>query len=198
MNQIIVRILPISEVKNNEDFFLSHVTKERKEKALAMLDEERRYQSLGAGYLINKYTPSEEVFYNKEHKPFKKSCFFNVSHSFDYVVFLKSQHPCGIDIEKVIDMKKKLIPYAFSEEEQKKINSDNDFFYLWTLKEALVKAQGQGFAAMKSKDVPSKEGEILYLGRKYYLKSINYNDYRISLCIEDEPIDSIEIIEEHI
>lgn len=196
MKEIIARIVNIKEAIKKTDHILSILDEDRKKKALSFLDEENRLQSMAAGYLIQKYTPEEPLFYNDYGKPMKNDCFFNVAHSFDYVSFVKADVPCGIDIEKLREQKETLKKYAFSKEEQKQIRSPEDFYRLWTRKEAIAKAQGFGLSGRALTEIPSNEGNSIYFGKNYYTKTILYHNYVLSVSLEKDTFDDIKIIEE--
>ncbi len=77
---------------------------------------------------------------------------FNISHSKDYIVLVfGEQEPLGIDVEY---LKKNInvvaLKYFFCENERKYIEESLDkthaFFELWTRKEAILKACGQGMS----------------------------------------------------
>lgn len=120
---------------------------------------------------------------------------FNISYSYPISVLIISDNKVGIDIEEISD---------FSDEVAKKIMTQNeysyytfcenkrDYFYLiWTLKEALLKAEGYGlnyplkeieFIILKQKIDVYKEGERYV---KFILSSFLYkNKYRISVAYE--------------
>ncbi|MEG0927535.1 4'-phosphopantetheinyl transferase family protein [Chryseobacterium sp.] len=77
---------------------------------------------------------------------------FNISHSGDWVVGVVSNHPIGIDIEKITEVKEDLASLALCTEEHQKLQALNEmdqnlfFFKLWTLKESYVKAIGTGLS----------------------------------------------------
>jgi len=76
------------------------------------------------------------------------SLFFNVSHSGTLALCVLSEREVGADIETVRPRRAGLPRYALSEEEfawyQHRGSHWEDFFTLWTLKEARVKCTGEG------------------------------------------------------
>ena len=181
-----IHILSIIDVKNNFDKLISFVDEERKEKVLKFIDKEKQYQSLGSGYLIRKYISDKKIEYNEYGKPYcYDNIFFNVAHSNKYIVLLKCDYECGIDIEEIRDFNPKLINHSFNEEEQKEIKNNIDFFSSWTRKEAICKAQGYGLFYQNIKTIPSREGIVEYLNEKYQTKSFNYKDYIISIALKE-------------
>ena len=74
---------------------------------------------------------------------------FNISHSGDYVIVASSKNTkVGVDIEKIeeINMFDVLNILTVEEEEKLKDSKDpvNEFYDIWTLKEAVLKANGKG------------------------------------------------------
>ena len=59
-----------------------------------------------------------------------------------------SENEIGVDIEVIKPYDKRLITRFFSEDEQKFIKSDTDFFLVWTVKEAFLKLTGEGLKGM--------------------------------------------------
>ncbi len=95
-----------------------------------------------------------EIISEKGRKPFiskpASDILFNISHSGEWVLIALAQHELGIDLEKInpeFDFGN-LFEDHFSEDEQDYISAASDvlfaFFYLWTRKEALIKAWGTG------------------------------------------------------
>ncbi len=200
MKIIYVRLLSLEEVKKHEEKLHSFLDEEREKKALSYQREENKLQSLGAGYFIKKYTnPKESIFYNEYQKPCKKNEHFNLSHSFDYVVFLSFDRECGIDIEKIREGKERLKSYVFSSSEQMRIHSDSDFYQFWTRKEALGKAYGNGLNEESLKRIPSEKGILSYHDKIYTLKTILYSSYAISIALEGKEEElKIAVLEEKI
>ncbi len=106
--------------------------------------------------------PPESLIFDKteQGKPFCVShpeIHFNLSHSGNWVVMAVSDQPIGVDIETP-NPKRNIMAIAehyFLPEEVKIIRSSKDaldmFYKLWTLKEAYVKATGEGIVSGLSK-----------------------------------------------
>jgi len=101
--------------------------------------------------LFIKTDPANVVFtYNDNGKPVVEGISFNISHSGNYVLVALSSSPIGIDIElmsKTFDFEN-VVEFCFNEPEREKIkmahNSREMFYTLWTRKEAILKATGEG------------------------------------------------------
>lgn len=82
-------------------------------------------------------------------KPALENIHFNVSHSQGYVVIVVNSSPVGVDLE-YIDPRFDFDPVleqCFNDQEQAFVNEGNrrlNFYSLWTRKEAVLKATGEG------------------------------------------------------
>ena len=93
---------------------------------------------------------------------------FNVSHSGELVAIALAKAPVGIDVERVRPLRHEAIRIArgyFSPEESERIFSatspDDEFFDIWTSKEAVIKADGKGLgASLKSFTVPARSDHL--------------------------------------
>ncbi|WP_158795401.1 4'-phosphopantetheinyl transferase superfamily protein [Pedobacter sp. L105] len=119
--------------------------------------------------------------YTSHRKPALSGIEFNLSHAGNYVVIAVSQLPVGVDIEfikkdfKFMD----LMEMCFSEEESSFILSNEDqlssFFLLWTRKEAILKATGEGLTDHLHL-VPSLATEVHRQGQLFKVQSIEVSD----------------------
>lgn len=76
--------------------------------------------------------------------------YFSISHTCDTVAVAVSENPIGVDIEYVREYNDSVCRKMFSDAEIKFVSGDDTkFTKLWTLKEAAVKATGQGIANIK-------------------------------------------------
>ena len=107
-------------------------------------------RNLLAGY--SKQSPDKIQFaegLNK--KPFAENVnladlHFNISHSGDLILIAIANSEIGVDVEKNDDnfSYKEILPQNFSDEEIRFIKKPEDFYLLWTRKEALLKATAKG------------------------------------------------------
>ena len=113
----------------------------------------------GLGYVLLIHALREEgVFkempefsYNEHDKPFLKNYpgwYFNISHSKTAVCCVLSRKEIGIDIEEVGEYKESLAAYICNDKELESLhdseNKADDFYKLWTRKEAVFKMIGSG------------------------------------------------------
>lgn len=130
-------------------------------------------------HMLNVPEPSISLGFGAHGKPFLVSpeheppLHFNISHSGKYIVLAFSTSPIGIDIE-YLDRDTKIDQMAhrfFHLTEQKLISTSEDcnkkkqFFRIWTIKEAFLKAIGTGIT------IPTNS---------FYATEINKNSFHIN------------------
>ena len=185
MDEIIVRILHISLIKEKLSFVTSFVDLDRKEKARRFINEKDQLLSLGSGYLMKKYLPQEEIKKTETGKPYLvNGPFFNVSHSGEYVVFVSHQsRDVGVDIEKIDSNKIDGILYVLDEEE-KKVNDVKTYFQMWSNKESVIKCLSSGLKDIKNVKGLPLEGNRVINNSNYYTKSTIYDGYSLSVTLK--------------
>ncbi len=97
---------------------------------------------------------SDKISSDEKGKPFiigRPDIFVSLSHSGGRVAAAVSDRPIGIDIERIRPVSQKLKSRVY-----KKIpETDEDFFRVWTVKEAYLKATGIKFSDMLALDINS-------------------------------------------
>lgn len=144
-------------------------------------------------YYLNIDKSKLKIERNYYNKPDIKGISYNISHSGDYVVlsftFLKA---IGVDIERIRNIPEyKEISTYFCDSERKIIEEAKNirkFFYIWTAKEAYVKALGKGLSIelksfeIKRKRIYEKEKEV----KKWRLFSIELEEsYYIAVVVNE-------------
>lgn len=183
MKQYTIYYLSLSEIKFYRTYLLSQVSEERKKRVEAYLNEEDQLLSLGAGYFVHKYF-NDDVKKTATGKLVSNKGFFNISHCKNYVVFVTADKECGVDIEEKREVKESLIDYAFSKEDKELIKKPEDFFLMWTLKEAIAKAEGHGLSGDDIRKIPVGTCLIEYKDNSYMVKFTTLADYYISLAVK--------------
>ncbi len=157
-------ICDLTNEEYNKYFSLMSPEKQQRVNKFRFADDKKRTV---AGEMLARKTIAEWcsvdetdiVFYKNEHgKPYLKDlpCYFNISHSRDFVVCAVSENEIGIDIEKIRPIDLKIAKRVFNETELKllfttpKENQQDIFFSLWTQKEAILKCLGTGFSDNKN------------------------------------------------
>lgn len=110
-------------------------------------------------YMIGKYfsriilssflnlNPKDIYFsFTGNKKPYIEGVHFNISHSGRFTIIAISPKPVGIDIEYINEKFdfSTLLNICFKESELNNIHNIVDFYTLWTRKEAILKASGEG------------------------------------------------------
>lgn len=111
------------------------------------------------------------------HQKHNMPLHFSLSHSEKMIALaFQKNSPLGVDIEKIqpADKYGNVIQHYFTSDEQKLISrSDNDaFFKIWTQKEAIGKATGQGIANLPEIVIPDD----------YELSTASLGGYILSTC----------------
>jgi len=114
----------------------------------------------------------EKTKYGKPYFPFD-SFSFNISHSEDYVVCVIStdeKKQIGIDIEKIKPIILDYFNSVLSAQEKIDIKTYDQFYKIWTRKEAVIKADGRGMQIPlnrvdASKLIVNLEEDIYYLSK---------------------------------
>ena len=193
VNVSIVSIVKLEAVAGDAVRLLSN---RQYEKMMSYYRREDRLRSLGASLLMRKAAHGEQVLYNEAGKPYIPERHFNISHSGDYVVIAEADTAVGVDIEKIGTVEGDWVKAALSPDEYKcmmeKASGDKTaaywFYLLWTRKESLVKCEGHGFGLDPNEieTLPLDSGAwISYMGKKYGIDSLSYDEYMLSVSLEE-------------
>ena len=157
-----MKIYFINGIDSFDDEFvekcLSFFPQWRKDKALSYKFLKGRLQCVLAYLLLihalreeGVLTDMPEFCYGEHNKPYLKNYpdwHFNFSHCKNAVCCVLSRKEVGVDIEEIREYKESLASYVCNEDEMMLLhNSDNqadDFYKLWTRKEAAFKMLGSG------------------------------------------------------
>lgn len=144
-------------------------------------------QSLSAYSCINKLLSlmkiDDEVILQENGKPILKrgGAFISASHSGDFVLCGISKFPIGVDVEKMRPIDLKVSRRFCSETELEICKSEQDFFRIWTLKEAYFKLYGS-VSDIKQIEFYFSEDEVYCSDKKIKAKSFFKNDLAIAVC----------------
>lgn len=135
----------------------SHLSYTEIEKAFRFHNENDKKRYIASKYALRNILsefllipPAKICIYKSENKkPTVSGIEFNVTHSKNYIVIGISPLKIGIDIEHIdYHFNYKDITFScFSPEELKQMSKNNTssgFYYIWTRKEAVLKASGEG------------------------------------------------------
>lgn|GEM_PF-786608 len=168
--------------------FKAVLSKKELEKAYRFLRQNDRESYIISKYflriLLSKFihlsATEIEYSYTGNHKPALPEIQFNMSHSENYVLIAISEHPIGIDIEYVNRNFNfsEMMPMCFNQQESSFILNDDPitkFYLLWTRKEALLKATGEGLTDHLNQ-VPSLLNEVARNEKLFKIDSIKINE----------------------
>lgn len=146
--ETVVHYVDVSEFEDLAGLDL--LTEERRERVSRFHVLEDKVRCLAAGLLLRKFVGPKEPQYGPHGKPFlPDGPSFNLSHSGRYVVLAVSPGDVGVDIEEIRPRSEGVAEKCFLNPEQEWIRRQKDperaFYMLWTAKEAVMKATGEGF-----------------------------------------------------
>ncbi|WP_052088031.1 4'-phosphopantetheinyl transferase family protein [Paenibacillus wynnii] len=149
-----------------------------------------------------------EFEYNEFGKPLVSGdtpCYFNVSHSGDWVVCAVDSDAIGIDIEQKGNIDLEIARRFFTSQEYRYIWGGDPvtridrFYEIWTFKESYIKAVGKGLTIpLQSFEVEIAQqeyGESLRArisknsssANVWFLKQYNMNaDYKVAICAKEQ------------
>ncbi len=114
---------------------------------------------------------------------------FSVSHSGSAVAIAVGTMPLGLDLERIVAVSPDVVSDSLTPEEMARVGASSDsvasFYAHWTLKEAYLKALGQGLS-VPLKSVSVRPGEAARVGR-YCLKNLHLLDGCIAALAVDLP-----------
>ncbi|MGY4689615.1 4'-phosphopantetheinyl transferase family protein [Salibacterium sp. K-3] len=187
--------------KKTFDELLSYTDRKKKSKILSLYHNKDRQRGLVGDILVRMILSkryniknSDIVFYyNQYGKPYLdcEGIYFNISHSGDWVVCVFDQQAVGIDIELINEVDLDSIKrFILGENENitftKGQHNENNFYELWTLKEAYIKAIGKGLSIpLNSFMLENVENNHFKVkgDDKFFLKRLDFeNNYKMAFC----------------
>ena len=179
MEKVELILIDICELKEEDISSIPLLTHEDLNEVNKIKIVESKIQKAVSFYLKRKYIG--EYSLNENNKPISKKTYFNISHSKEYVALAIASKPVGVDVEQIRPYRKELIDF-FSNES---INDEESFFRVWTMKEAILKANGVGLNGnIKSISSFPTEGIKEYLDKKYFVKQSKISNYIFSIALE--------------
>ena len=177
--------------------FYNHIYQEKKERVSKYLNKDKYKSSIIGEILLHNLLEKENIKYEEQQfiineygKPYinNKRLFFNISHSYDYVITIISDKEIGIDIEKIRKTNLNTIDiFATQKEKEYILSSENDIykrlFQIYTLKEAYIKMLGENISKIKEVEFEIKDNEIICSDKNViaYTKNI-IDDYIFAVC----------------
>ena len=194
MDELIVRFADTSKVTWQNAKSLSYVTSDDIALADKYVQEEDKVAHLVSAYFKRKYIGEWQIA--KSGKPFAEGKHFNVSHTQGAVVFVEAKKEIGIDVERIRPTDEDLRRYISTNEEYAIITDDKSFFEIWTAKESLAKATGEGVASPSHIPALPLDGAKTHNGAPFFSQHAATNDCILSVTREGETPFIIKIIPE--
>ncbi len=176
---------PFSELSQ----YMPLVSRERRARIERLIPEESKVASLMSGLLLSAVlsercgVPHDKLAFaygehGKPYLPDHPECCFSLSHSGCYAALACGDEPVGADIQRMTE-KQQHAQRFFHENERQSILAAEDkaeqFFRIWTMKEAYVKLTGEGISGrFGSIDVLSMPEHSFYTQR--------FDDYILTIC----------------
>ncbi len=163
----------------------------RAERARSFRFLQDRLLCMGAGALLHGMLGIREcsITLGEHGKPCAPDCSvnFNLSHSGEYAVLAVGEHPIGVDVEQCDERHFSVAKRVFTPGEQAWMAEApaERFMKLWTMKESVSKALGQGLSLpFESFDVlPLLNGEAVTVEDSVlYGETLPLPGYGLSLC----------------
>lgn len=119
-----------------------------------------------------------EISFGDNGKPLCDFCYFNISHSEDRAVCAFSDKPIGVDIQKIVPIKKRKKYKFFNQSENDYVNSDDNLFFeryteIFTKKESAIKMLG--LSLKDASFIDTFSGEFVFQTQKD-------NDFITTVC----------------
>lgn len=114
--------------------------------------------------------------------------YYNISHSFEYIITTISNNEIGVDIEKIRETSIKNIRHFATDKEQLYILSSNNdiekrLFQIYTLKEAYFKMKGSNLNMIKDVEFTINDDIVICSDKNVSAYFINdMHDYVIAIC----------------
>lgn len=180
-----LKLTDLLREKTDFSFFRSRVSERTLQEAASFRSEKVRLTRLagetllrfGLEKLFGLDRKRYEICRSIHGKPYLKeeiSCYFNISHSGDYVVCVFSDTEVGADIEKKANPRMSVARRFFHPAELEMLESRPEeqgerFYDLWTVKESFLKYTGQGLTRPLSSfrvEIRKKGEAVLYEGER--------------------------------
>lgn len=140
-----------------------------------------------------------QLTYNEQQKPqLAGDISFNISHAGQVVVCgFVTKGDIGVDVEifKPIDLED--FEFIFDTETFRQLRQANDstgaFFEAWTIREAILKAEGSGLTE-DAKKIKYKDGTAIFKNQNWYIRPFPVPLQHIAHLATSEPIGTVQLI----
>ncbi|MBK2267173.1 4'-phosphopantetheinyl transferase family protein [Francisella philomiragia] len=204
MSQVSAFILDFEKYKAED--LRNYLSSKKNIDLLKLTNKQKIFSQFIRYFVLEKfYDITTPIFEYKHGKPYLKShkFYFNISHTKNKAIIVFANHDIGVDAEEISSKRNVLLiaeRYFTNQEYQSLKNSEdiyNQFYRLWTLKEAQVKRSALGIARGLS-DASFIKRNTRWISNNYPedFFTFNYQELIISICcqnIANQKIDLYEI-----
>lgn len=186
-----VKVLQLNPKKLFSEYeaFLPLVSEERRKKIQSLKNDKDKTIALFSELFILYETgvSAKDILHNEYGKPYidRIGYYFSISHSHSHIVFVADTLPIGIDIEPIKEKKQSAVRF-FSPREKAMVKSTEDFYTIWTKKEAYIKMLGTGLGT------PLSSFDVTNMTDAYFLSAHTQN-HIISLCTKNSQNTTINL-----
>ncbi len=184
-------VLYLCNIWQLEHSALSLLTSARQQRYAIYRQDADRRRCLGAGLLLRHLLgeDAEKICTGSHGKPYlpDSDLCFNLSHSGDYVVLAADTAQIGVDIEYQSPVRDGIAQRCYTAEERdwlaRQQNTTEAFYRLWTGKESIMKATGQGLSmgAKAFSILEPVDGWHCIMGTEWYMRWHDLEKH--SLCV---------------
>lgn len=194
MNKIDLIIVDYKNMKEEDIPSLSFLNEEDLSSISKIKLEKVKIEKAISTAIKNKYI--KDYYLSNKGKPLSNNIYFNISHSGSKLVLaLDKSHPVGVDIEEIKDHKIDLKDKVCSDIEKQYVKDYKSFLEIWTNKESLIKCIGGTiFKSIKSITSLPINGRKIYEDKIYYSKTIEIDNYILSVTIKNSDEFDLNII----
>ena len=188
-------ITDIEQISEEEyDQYFLELPKEMRQKISKYRFREDRYRTIAGKIMLLKYLKKSTKFNlsdvntTKYNKPYIENCDinFNISHSGRYTIAVFSNsNQIGVDIEDMTneidldDFRGVLLEDEFNQIQNSK-NRLEKFYTIWTIKEAILKAEGRGLID-DMKEVIIENKRVYFKNKRYNISTFKIDSYICSI-----------------
>ncbi|MCR5740934.1 MAG: GNAT family N-acetyltransferase [Gammaproteobacteria bacterium] len=191
-DKIVFKALNVNDIALNFSIVQNFIPSDLKNKLTNSANFKKVLEEIGSYFLVRYYTDKARIKYNEYGKPYiDGELHFNVSHSDGIVVIALSDKEIGVDIERIRTVKNRVIKYSLSDKEYKGVDTVDDFFTYWTIKESVGKCIGVGLSK-GIKNIPTGKTKT-FMGKDLTSFSMKIGNYILSATYEGFEDKSFEI-----
>jgi len=142
----------------------------------------------------------KDLIYNKLQKPgLPGAVQFNISHAGNVVICgFNTNGLIGIDVEVVKPITLEDYEFIFDTDTYRQLRQARDqegaFFEAWTIREAILKAEGSGLTE-DAKKIIYKDGKAKFKNQEWFIKTFPVPKHHLAHLATNAPVGTLKLIE---